>query len=76
VVSEFADATGVEISLEILKNANQRLDTSDSTRINISDIRNLRFGDSSFEICFTNSVLHHRDLPIALAEIHQILHSS
>jgi ubiquinone/menaquinone biosynthesis C-methylase UbiE len=65
----------VDISSEIVKNTNQRLGTSDSTRVEISDIYNLRFGDSSFDICFTNSVLHHRDLPIALAEIHRVLHN-
>lgn len=74
-VSEFADVTGVDISPEIVKSANQRLDASHNTRVEIGDVHKLRFGDSSFDVCFANSVLHHLDLPIALAEIHRVLRS-
>lgn len=74
-VSEFADVTGVDIPPEIINNANQRLDTSDNTQVEVGDVHNLRFGDSSFDVCFANSVLHHLDLAIALAEIHRVLRS-
>lgn len=70
---EFADVTGVDISPEIVMSANQRLGEGDNAHVEIGDVHNLRFGDSSFDICFANSVLHHLDLPITLSEIHRVL---
>lgn len=72
-VSKFAFVTGVDISPEIIGNANRLIQRKDRAQVEVGDVHDLRFGDDSFDICFSNSVLHHLDLPVALPEIHRVL---
>ena len=72
-VAQFADVTGIDISPEIVKNANQQLLQTTSARVEVGDVHCLRFADGFFDICFANSVLHHLELPIALPEIQRVL---
>lgn len=75
-VSQFADVIGIDISPEIVKNAERQLLRTTTARVEVGDVHNLRFANNSFDVCFANSVLHHLELPIALPEIQRVLRPS
>jgi len=71
-ISAFAEVVGVDVSPEIVTNANRHLRHPAAT-VEVGDAHRLNYADGTFDACFANSTLHHLDLHVAIPEIRRIL---
>ena len=68
--------TGIDISDEEIalgRRAAQEGGYADRTEFQVEDAHKTSFQDDSFDLIVGHSILHHLDLPVALAEIRRIL---
>jgi len=72
-ISEFAEVVGIDISREIVANANRHLRHPAATIVEVGDAHQMKYADATFDVCFANSTLHHLDLRVALPEISRVL---
>jgi len=72
-ISAFAEVVGVDVSPEIVANANRHLRHPAAATVEVGDAHRLNYADGTFDACFANSTLHHLDLHVAIPEIRRIL---
>ena len=72
-----ASAVGMDISPVVIDKARQAAeDVHSSARFEVAEAELLPYPDSSFDLAFGNSVLHHLELRPALAEMARVLRPS
>jgi len=67
-ISEFAEVVGIDISPEIVANANRHLRHPAAATVEVGDAHRLNYADGTFDACFANSTLHHLDLHLGRVE--------